>query len=57
MSFCFLLITDAHMCILCTAQVTLIVKILAYTYLFQTGCMAMSIVIGYYCRYCVAFIL
>lgn len=57
MSFCFLLITDAHMCILCTAQVTLIVKILAYTYLFQTGCMAMSVVIGYYCRYCVAFIL
>lgn len=38
-------------------QVTLIAKILAYNYLFQTGCMAMSAVIRYYCRYCVAFIL
>lgn len=38
-------------------QVILIVNILAYPYLFQTGCMAMSVVIGYYCRYCVALIL
>jgi len=45
------------MCILCIAQVTLLVKILAYTYLFQIGHLAMSIAIGYYCRYCVAFVL
>lgn len=45
------------MCILCIAQVTLMVKILAYAYLFQIGCMAMSIVIGYYCSYWMALIL
>lgn len=45
------------MCILCIAQVTLLVKIFAYAYLFQIGCMAISVVLGYYCRYCMAFIL
>lgn len=32
-------------------------KTLAYAYLLQIGCKAMSVLIGYYYRYCMAFIL